>query len=171
MNKYEDWCSRQKSQQPMFVIDFELALLTFVRSIRCSNFQLYIDSLTNLVAWFFVKDRTHYARLVPVHIRDMIELEQRRPDVFCEFNSGKFTVKKSDRSFSATATDHAHEQLNAAVKGDGGAIGLTENENALRRWLIAGPEIARLILFDMSSTEGSGSIADTSTHHKLTPSV
>ncbi len=38
-----------------------------------------------------------------------------------------------------------HEQENAKVKGDGGAVGLTENPAALRRWMIAGPEIARVI--------------------------
>ena len=38
-----------------------------------------------------------------------------------------------------------HEQVNAQVKGEGGAIGLTENPAALRRWMIAGPEVARII--------------------------
>ncbi len=43
------------------------------------------------------------------------------------------------------ATDQAHEQNNACVKGDGGAVGLTENPAALRRWMIAGPEVVRVI--------------------------
>ena len=43
------------------------------------------------------------------------------------------------------AHDHVHEQLNAVLKGDGGIIGITENETALKRWLIAGPEMARII--------------------------
>ena len=30
-------------------------------------------------------------------------------------------------------------------KGDGGAVGLTENPAALRRWMVSGPEMARLI--------------------------
>ena len=41
--------------------------------------------------------------------------------------------------------DQAHEQNNAFAKGDGGAVGLTDNPSALRRWMIAGPEIARVI--------------------------
>ena len=41
--------------------------------------------------------------------------------------------------------DQIHEQLNAVVKGDGGVIGITENESALRCWMIAGPEMARII--------------------------
>eukprot|EP00733_Pompholyxophrys_punicea_P000334 Pompholyxophrys_punicea_v1_NODE_82_length_3700_cov_3.100110.p3 type:complete len:100 gc:universal NODE_82_length_3700_cov_3.100110:1367-1068(-) len=43
------------------------------------------------------------------------------------------------------AIDQAHEQQNAIFKGDGGAIGLTENRTALTRWLLAGPDLARLV--------------------------
>ncbi|VDI11877.1 Hypothetical predicted protein, partial [Mytilus galloprovincialis] len=41
--------------------------------------------------------------------------------------------------------DQAHEQNNKLVKGDGGAIGLTENMTQLQRWMVSGPEIARVI--------------------------
>ena len=34
---------------------------------------------------------------------------------------------------------------NAIIKGEGGAIGLTEDEAALRRWMVAGPEVSRFI--------------------------
>ena len=58
---------------------------------------------------------------------------------------GKFTVKKTKHEFSAIAIDQTHEQNNASVKGDGGAVGLTENPAAMRRWMISGPEMARVI--------------------------
>ena len=58
---------------------------------------------------------------------------------------GKFTVQKTKHAFSSIAMDHAHEQMNACIKGDGGAVGLTENPSALLRWMVAGPEIARCI--------------------------
>ena len=41
--------------------------------------------------------------------------------------------------------DQAHEQNNAVIKGDEGAIGLTEDQTALTRWAVAGPEISRLV--------------------------
>ena len=47
--------------------------------------------------------------------------------------------------FSGIAIDQAHEQNNASVNGDGGAVGLSENPAALRRWMVSGPEMARLI--------------------------
>ena len=54
-------------------------------------------------------------------------------------------AKKKTHVFSGNAIDQAHEQNNASVKGDGGAVGLTENPAALRCWMVSGPEMARLI--------------------------
>ena len=42
------------------------------------------------------------------------------------------------------AIDQAHEQNNATVKSDGGAVGLTQSPAGLRRWMLAGPEVMRL---------------------------
>ena len=39
----------------------------------------------------------------------------------------------------------AHEQNNSAIKRDGGAIGLTQSPEALRCWMVAGPEVVRLM--------------------------
>ena len=49
------------------------------------------------------------------------------------------------RQFTAISIDQAHEQNNAAIKGHGGDVGLTNNPTAQQRWMIAGPEVARLI--------------------------
>jgi len=65
----------------------------------------------------------------------------------------EFVVKKSKHSFSAIAIDQAHEQNNALVKSDGGAVGLTENSAALHRWMVSGPEMARLVEEFQSSVE------------------
>ena len=41
--------------------------------------------------------------------------------------------------------DESHEQNNACVKDEGGAVGLTERPTALLRWMVAGPEMARVV--------------------------
>lgn len=41
--------------------------------------------------------------------------------------------------------DQAHKQNKELVKGSGGAVGLTENPFAFRKWTVAGPEQARLL--------------------------
>ena len=38
--------------------------------------------------------------------------------------------------------DQRHEQQNKDVKGDGGFLGLTENEEKLRRLIVCVPEVA-----------------------------
>ena len=42
------------------------------------------------------------------------------------------------------ATDQAHEQVSAINNSKESAIGVTEKPSALRRWMVAGPEIIRL---------------------------
>ena len=133
---FEDWCSQREQSYPQFqywttVLALELSTLIYVRSLREADFSMYLDALTELVPWFFALDPTNYARLVPVHLRDMAELANKHPDVFTEFSNGHFTVQKTNRMFSAIPLDQAHEQNDAYVKGDGGAIGLTDNATAL----------------------------------------
>ena len=50
-------------------------------------------------------------------------------------------MHKTNRKFSAIALDHAHEQVNAIVKDQGGAVCLTEDPGAVRRWMVVGPEL------------------------------
>ena len=61
------------------------------------------------------------------------------------FMKGKFTVQNTKLKFSKIGLDHNHEQRNGKIKGVDGAIGLTENDNSLQRWLVAGLKTARLI--------------------------
>ncbi|KAG1674646.1 Pinin [Nymphon striatum] len=106
---------------------------------------MYVESLIELMPWFFALDRTNYSRWLSVHIRDMENLPIKHPEILKQFKAGKFTFQKTEHAFSSMPLDQAHEQNNLLVKGDGGAIGLTESPQALRRWMVGGPEIARLI--------------------------
>ena len=146
----EDWRTVQQESQPMFKLWFlylqlQLTILVFVRSIRSGNFPLYIQSLTKLVHWFFTFDNYHYARWISVHLRDMMAMSHLHPDIHTEFVKGHFTVKKTRHAFSNLAIDQAHEQNNAVVKDDAGAVGLTEGPAALQRWMVSEPEMARVI--------------------------
>ena len=58
-------------------------------------------------------------------------LETKLPALHDLFSESSFIVSKTKQKFSAIAYDHAHEQCNALVKGDGGAIGITSNYNVL----------------------------------------
>ncbi|VDI48086.1 Hypothetical predicted protein [Mytilus galloprovincialis] len=87
----------------------------------------------------------NYSRWLPIHLRDMVQLPKTNPETHRAFLEGNFVVNKTEKKFSCMAIDQAHEQNNACVKADGGAVGLTENPGALRRWMVAGPEMARLV--------------------------
>ena len=87
----------------------------------------------------------NYARWLPVHLRDMIALETLHPIFYQEFSIGNFVVRKTENSFSNIAIDQAHEQNKSVVKVDGDAIDVTEDPSALRRWVVAGPEVSKLV--------------------------
>ena len=139
-----------------------------MRSIREGNFKSYLESVTALMPWMFALDHVNYARWLSVHVRDMATLQTSHPSVYQKFTCGAFAVRKSTRTFSAIAKDHAHEQENSSIKGDGGAVGLTENPGALRRWMIGGPEIARMVT---EYEECSSSEKMSTKHHEQVPSI
>ena len=91
-----------------------------------------------------------------------VDVDPRRghPQLACEFHNGKFVVHKSSREFSAMAIDQAHKQANAVIHGDGGAVGVTEDPSALRRWMVAGPKVSQLI----DQYEAASEAKDTNEH-------
>jgi len=126
-------------------MELESLLLTFVRSICESNFSLYVQMLKDVCPWFFALDQTHYSRWLPVFIKTLDELPVRHPQVYESFQKGHFTSRKTDASFSAISSDHLHEQNNKLVKGNGGAVDVLANDTALLKWIVAGPEIVRIV--------------------------
>ena len=78
-------------------------------------------------------------------------------------------VQKTQHFFSLIALDHNHEQENEIIKGDGGAVGLTENPTALKRLMVDGPEIARVVK-EFESTFAVTKPCD-KRHHEQIPSV
>ena len=102
-----------------------------------------------------------------MHYWDMQVLSSKHPDVHKHFSDGAFVIHKTNRAFSSIALDHTHEQVNAFVKGQGGAVSLTENSVALRRWMVAGPELSRMV----EEFEGSFTVSKERDHHEQKPGV
>ncbi|KAG1683216.1 hypothetical protein GQR58_010142 [Nymphon striatum] len=78
-------------------------------------------------------------------LRDIRDMENLPQSVLNEFMEGHWVIPKSSKRFSTIPIDQAHEQNKELVKGSGGAVGLTENPIAFRKWMISGPEQARLL--------------------------
>ena len=91
----------------------------------------------------FALDHYLYARWLTSHLYDMANLDQTNSSIKTEFDCEKFVVSKTRNSFSSMGIDH--EQLHTVIKGDGGAIGLTEDPEKFHRWMLCGPETERMI--------------------------
>lgn len=107
---FEQWCVERSTESVQFyfwstTLRLELLLMTYVISLRESDFDLYVEILCKLIPWFFALDHVNYARWASVHVRDMISLEHMHPEVAEDFRKGGFTVSKSQRPFSAIAID------------------------------------------------------------------
>ena len=87
----------------------------------------------------------NYARAVRQYKRDTLTLPDKHTVNYYEITKGNFTVKTSNRPFSNMSLDESHEQNNACVNEEGGAVGLTETPTALLRWMVAEPEMARVV--------------------------
>ena len=72
-------------------------------------------------------------------------LETDIPAIVAELKNGNAVVNKPNLASSSFPIGQGHEQNNKIVKGDGGAIGLTENSTQLLRWMVSGPEMSRII--------------------------
>ena len=147
---FDSWNKTMKSRSPMFlfwdlVIKLEKNSLQLVKSLRTGNWQLYIDAVKKVLIWFFVFDHPNYARAISLHLADLLDMEERHPNLARAFKEKKFCVQKTKNRFSLMAMDQAHEQLNAKIKGNGGAVGLFDNKNSLNRWMTAGPVISDII--------------------------
>ena len=64
--------------------------------------------------------------------------------------------------------DQALEQVNAVVKADGGAYGVTGDSAALTRWMVTGPEIRCSItqLETTCTTKEGGLLSIPCSHHE-----
>ena len=111
------------------VINLQIEILVFVRSIREGNFHLYVQPLKNLLKCFFALDHTNYARWLTINVFDLISLPTTHPDVYQQMLKGFFSFAKTKRPFSRMALDQVHVQNNKIIKGVGGATSLLNTQD------------------------------------------
>ena len=83
---------------------------------------------------------------------------------FKEYNH--WIIHKTTNRFSAIPVDQAHVQNNEAFKGAGGTVGLTENPSAFRKWMVSGPEQARLLKEFEDDYESKENSSEYGYHHE-----
>ena len=124
VNNFDDWLKHQDNTMFGYwygILDLEITLLMFVRSLREANFMLFIGSMKKMLPMFFASDHDiHNARWLPVFIDDLEALTVDNPTLFKEFQDGKFVVKRSISPYSKKTFDQKHEQNNKTIKSESG---------------------------------------------------
>ena len=128
-----EWLDIRSSTSQMcffwkMVMNFEINVLIFVRSIREGNFEVYIESLRKVINWYFILDKYHYARWLAIHLFDLLTLDVKFPEVYTQMQKGFFSFQKSNREFSRMALDQIHEQNNRVIKSCADAVDLVNKE-------------------------------------------
>ena len=117
-----------------------------------------------MMPWVFALDHTHYARNLPIHLRDMVTWEERHPAIYVEFQNGNIMGQKSQRSFSMIPRDQMHEQLIDWLKNSAGVMENLDDPRTVRREQVVRPEMARLV----TEIEGPKE-SDNKMHHEQYP--
>lgn len=71
------------------ILQLELYVMIYVRG----KFRALHRGLKQNSSLNFALDHTHYARWIPVYLRDLVSLKECHPTIHAEFEKGNFTVK------------------------------------------------------------------------------
>ena len=168
------WEDEMKVKSKLFsfwaqVNHLELIHCRFVRSIREGDFELYKQVLSEVADWCHALDQTHYQRWLPVHIKDLVELNEKHPLLRDEFMAGKFVVHRSERRFSGIGKDHSHEQSVKLIKSDSGIANIFDNKDTMDTHIMALPEKILSISQFEKQYVATESTYESSAHHEEAP--
>lgn len=103
--------TREIDQFIMHYLDQVDSLLNLVNVCRSENWECYLAALENIIKCFFAHDLLIYARLMPVHLAQMIALEHDDPTTWEALKEGDFVVAKSEiLSLGCSLTRHLNRR-------------------------------------------------------------
>ena len=146
------------------------SVLQIIASCRQGDWPAYLAALDNQIKYFFAADLLNYARLMPLHLAEMNQLETDDPVTWAALKDGAFVVTKSDIPFTSIFTDQNLEQKIKDLKGHGGFVGLTQDEVALDRLIHTTPYLARIVKSFLSNFP-SASTSSSGMHYQLSGDV
>ena len=121
ISDFKTWRKDKESQYPQFyfwsqTLKLQLLVMSFIRSIRSGDFNLYKTTISLLMPWFFAFNHTHHARWLSVHLCDMLQLQETNTQVFCHFNEGHFVAAKSKGAFSSLGINMLKSRIANVLK-------------------------------------------------------
>ena len=89
-----------------------------------------LSALEEFVKYVFALNKLNYARMIPIYLAEMSQLEGTYSEIWSEFTNGNRVVNKNTIPFCAIGPDHALEQINRWMNVSGVLVGITLNKNA-----------------------------------------
>lgn len=106
LNAYKDFCCQTlngnfgKTAQFYYqYCEFINLFLRFSRSIRTSNFELYLDSISNMCNLFFALNQPNYARWGLLYLHNLVKLQIQNSPLVSEFRRGSFGIRRTKLIF------------------------------------------------------------------------
>lgn len=147
-----------------------MEFMAFIRAVRTGDWTLHLEALELFTKYFFAHDMLNYARMIPVYLAEMKMLQESEPEIYEEFQQGNWVVNKNLHvPFCAIGADNALEHVNRSMKVSGGLVGITLNPNALAKYFLIAPELARLA--DQAKQMTGASYTSSMRHHNFTTAV
>jgi hypothetical protein len=98
------------------------------------SMHLHTSHVYHMLPYFFVCERTNYARWTPIYLPSMQEIPS---EVKTLFESGQFNVRQSAGRFNGIWSDLGTEKtIIRDAKSESGIVGLTSKKSALTRWTL-----------------------------------
>ena len=100
-------------------------VLNIIRACRHGHWKEYLATIDKQIKYFFAHDLYNYARLMPLHLAQMIELQTQSPETWKALKEGDFCVKKTGTPSSNLFVDQTLQQEIRGLKVVGGIARLT----------------------------------------------
>lgn len=113
--------------------------LRFSRSIRCSNFELYLDSIFEMCGYFFAFNQPNYAKWAAMYLNNLIKLKVENSTLLQEFREGAFGIRRTKSCLGRSPVDLTLEQTINADAGNTltGVSHFTNSIAARERWALS----------------------------------
>ncbi|CAH0555054.1 unnamed protein product [Brassicogethes aeneus] len=113
--------------------------LRFSRSIRCSNFELYLNSISEICDYFFAFNLPNYSKWAALYLNNLIKLKTDNSPLLMEFREGAFGVRRTKSCLGRSPVDLTLEQTINADAGNTltGVSHFTNSISARQRWALS----------------------------------
>ena len=108
----------------------------FIRSMCVGDFNLYVECLSKIASFFFRLNHPNFSRYLVQYYSILRNLKETLPEVYDEYSSGFFSLKRTTKPFSGIPVDLTLEQTvncDAALRTYG-VVSLTNSIFGRQRW-------------------------------------